>query len=271
VEDNKKSLISVLICTYNGEKYLNQTLDSIATQTYNNYEVVIVDDGSDDRTKEIIKEQAASDRRISYYFMKNSGLAEARNYGILQCKGDWIAIIDQDDICYSERLDKQLKLTIDFPDAELIFSDTNYIDDTGLIIGHHLSSFNLPPIYIPKLMAANLLLAQGCYIDSESCFIKRSVALALGKLDNQLSYACDYDYFIRAGFKINFAYSEEVLSAWRRHSAQESITNPKRFSEYRRVLWRYFFRSDVFFYTKLYILKNLSKSIALELLSRMKG
>lgn len=235
--------ISILICTYNGEKYLRATLESVLSQSYCNYEVIIVDDGSTDGTKTIIEEYAILNNNISFYFRENHGLASSRNFGFMHCLGEWIAIIDQDDLCYPNRLKKQVEVAVAYPDAELIFSETDYIDESGQIIGKHLTPFSLPNHYIPKMVAARLLLTQGCYIDSESCFIKRSAVHILEGLDESLSYACDYEYFIRAGIKFNFAFTREVLSAWRRHPLQESNNNLKRFSEYRSVLFRYIFFS----------------------------
>lgn len=253
-------LVTVTICAYNGERYLAATLDSVLAQTYQNMEVVVVDDGSRDGTVSVIKQYAERDSRIRWFVRENAGLPASRNYAFAQAKGDWIAIIDQDDLCYPERLAKQVAVAEAYPSACLIFCDTHYIDEVGKITGNHLSSFTLPDSFIPKGVAGNLLLIMGCYIDSEACFIKRATINCLGPLDESLRYACDYEYFIRAGLECDFAYTRDTLAAWRIHPAQESVTNHNRFKEYRSVLVRYFSHDRVTLSTRLIIIFNFVRS-----------
>ncbi len=195
----------------------------------------------------------------------------SRNFAFFHAKGEWIAIIDQDDLCYSDRLAKQLEVSRKFPTAGLIFCNTNYIDEVGKVIGDHLSSFTLPSSFIPKIIAANLLLIKGCYVDSEACFIKQTVVNCIGPLDESLSYACDYEYFIRAGLQCDFAYSQETLAAWRIHPTQESATNCNRFIEYRRVLMKYLFGEGVGSGTRVIIIFNLVRSHGGEIYRRIKA
>ena len=260
----KSPLVTVAICTYNGEQYLSETIESVLTQTYPNYEVVIVDDGSNDSTLDIIDKYARLDTRIRWFSRENSGLPASRNFAFRESKGEWIAIIDQDDLCYPDRLKKQVEIAEENPSADLIFSDTNYINESGKLIGTHFSNFNLPDSFIPLGLASNLLLRQGCYIDSEACFIRRTIVQRLGLLDESLRYACDYDYFIRIGFESNFAYTRSVLSAWRIHARQLSYTDLNRFKEIRKVLMRYLSHQGVTNYTRLKILLKLGRMVAAE-------
>ena len=258
-------LVTVSICTYNGECYLEETLDSVLAQSYPNMEVVIVDDGSSDGTVSIIRKYAQGDARIRWFTQENAGLPAARNFAFAQAHGQWIAIIDQDDLCYPERLTRQVAVASAYPSAGLVFCDTHYIDEAGRIMGNHLSSFTLPDAFIPKGIASNLLLSQGCYIDSEACFIKRTAVNCLGPLDESLRYACDYEYFIRAGFTYDFAYTRDILAAWRVHAGQESVTNRKRFKESRSVLRRYISHAGVSLSTRPAIAWNFGKSLAAEI------
>lgn len=255
-------LVTVTICTYNGERYLAATLDSVLAQTYPNMEVVIVDDGSRDNTVSIISRYAERDPRIRWFARANAGLPASRNYAFANSRGEWIAIIDQDDLCYPERLARQVEVAAAYPSAGLIFCDTHRIDHAGRIIGNHLSSFALPDSFIPKGLAANLLLTKGCYVDSEACFIKQAAVNRLGPPDESLRYACDYEYFIKAGFEFDFAYTRDTLAAWRVHPGQESATNRNRFKEYRSVLGRYFSHAGVTLGTRLVITQNIGRSYA---------
>jgi glycosyltransferase involved in cell wall biosynthesis len=253
-------LVTVVICTYNGERYLADTIDSVLAQTYLNTEVIVVDDGSRDGTVAIIRQYVERDSRIRLFVRENAGLPASRNFAFAQARGEWIAIIDQDDLCYPERVAKQVALVGKFPSAGLIFCNTDYIDEAGQNIGSHLQSYSLPDSFISKGMAGNLLLVKGCYVDSEACFVKRAVVSRIGQLDESLRYACDYEYFIRAGLECDFAYTQETLAAWRIHPAQESATNRNRFKEHRAVLRRYLLCAGVNIGTRLIIILRLGRS-----------
>ena len=253
-------LVSVVICVYNGERYLSLTLDSVLSQSYSNIEIVIVNDGSRDGSQAIIDEYAARDARIRSFSRANYGLPASRNFAFAEARGEWIAVIDQDDLCYPERVEKQLGVAARYPTAGLIFCDTHYIDEVGRVTGSHLRSFVLPDEFIPKRSAGNLLLIKGCFIDSEAWFFRKNVASSLDPLIESLRYACDYEYFIRIGLQYDFAYTCDALAAWRIHPAQESATNKMRFHEHRMVLKRYFLAYNVDFVTRCLIVKNLARS-----------
>lgn len=257
-------LVTVIICTYNGERYLSQTLDSVLKQTYPNIEIVIVDDGSSDNTVSIISQYADHDQRIRWFVKENSGLPSSRNFAFSQANGEWIAIIDQDDLCYPDRLKRQIEVAAANPSASLVFCNTDYINKDNKIIGNHLSKFSLPDAFIPKKVAANLLLCQGCYVDSEALFFKRNVINQFYPLDETLRYACDYEYFIRLGFEIDFAYTTDTLSAWRIHEKQLSTTDFNRFKEIREVLMRFFFHDKLTIYTRFVIIQKFVRMLASE-------
>lgn len=98
----KNDLISIIIPVYNMEKYLNNCLDSVINQSYSNLEILLIDDGSTDRSSKICKEYSKKDNRIKYYKKKNGGLSSARNYGINKCTGKYIGFIDSDDIIHKD-------------------------------------------------------------------------------------------------------------------------------------------------------------------------
>ncbi len=94
---NKNELVSIIIPIYKVEKYLNKCINSIVNQTYSNIEIILIDDGSPDRCPFICDEWGKKDSRIKVLHKKNGGLSDARNFGIEQCKGDYIVFIDSDD------------------------------------------------------------------------------------------------------------------------------------------------------------------------------
>src|SRR5579872_7310553 len=92
-------LISVVLITYNHEKYIAEAIQSILDQTFTDFELIIVNDGSTDKTEEIIK--SFNDKRINYIYQKNQGPSVTTNVGIMAAKGKYIAIMPGDDVCYS--------------------------------------------------------------------------------------------------------------------------------------------------------------------------
>ena len=111
-------MISVIIPTFNREKTILRAIDSVLSQTYKDIELIIVDDGSTDNTKDIV--ESIDDIRIKYIFQKNSGAAEARNTGIKNAQGKYIAFQDSDDYWYPDKLEKQLAYLED-NEADIVF------------------------------------------------------------------------------------------------------------------------------------------------------
>jgi glycosyltransferase involved in cell wall biosynthesis len=253
-------LISVAICCFNGERYLEKTLNSVLAQDYSNFEMVIVDDGSNDGTVEIIERFASRNKCIRAYLRSNHGLPASRNYSFGQARGEWIAIIDQDDLWYPTRLSRQLGIAQRYPTAGLVFCNVHHINESDEVIDDHMSVYALPDSFIRKGDAGNLLLRLGCFSASVSCFIKRETVQAVGVFDESIPYVCDYDYFIRAGFEVDFAYTRDLLAAWRRHAEQATSTYGKRDHEIRSVLWRYWRSTNASGWTKAMLLERIFKS-----------
>ena len=103
-----KGLVSIITPCYNGEKYLPETVRSVLLQTYKNWEMIIVDDGSNDASAMIAQRFAEKDSRIRLIMQENSGSASARNHGLRECKGQYIALLDADDIWLPKFLEKQI-------------------------------------------------------------------------------------------------------------------------------------------------------------------
>lgn len=98
----KDDLISVIVPVYNVEKYLRKCIDSILCQTYKNFEIILIDDGSSDNSGKICDEYLNRDERISVFHKKNQGLSEARNTGIKKAKGKYLTFVDSDDFINEE-------------------------------------------------------------------------------------------------------------------------------------------------------------------------
>lgn len=129
-------LVSVIIPAYNAEKFIQHTLESVLAQTYTEIEVIVVDDGSRDRTAEIVEFFAQQDSRIQLFKQPNAGVAAARNFAIEQSKGKYIAPIDADDIWYPQKLEKQVRC-IEAADESvgLVYAWSVYLNAKGEIVG----------------------------------------------------------------------------------------------------------------------------------------
>lgn len=106
----KSGLVSIITPVYNGEKYIKETIDSVLNQTYPDWEMIIVDDGSKDKSAQIAQEFADKDKRITLIQQPNGGSAAARNNGIRRANGQYIALLDADDLWEPEFLESQLSL-----------------------------------------------------------------------------------------------------------------------------------------------------------------
>lgn len=117
-----KNLVSVIMPAYNAEEYIAEAINSILSQTYLNWELIIVDDGSTDLTANVIREFTKQDKRITYYFQPNGKQGKARNLGIQHSKGEFLSFLDADDLWTADKISTQIKFLESDIDLDLIFS-----------------------------------------------------------------------------------------------------------------------------------------------------
>ena len=124
-------MVSIIMPVYNGERYIGTSIESVLSQTYLNWELLIINDNSNDKTKQIVKGYQKKDSRIKIYNLKtNNGVANARNIGIENSRGKYIAFLDSDDIWLPKKLEEQLKF-IDQPNVAMVFSNFEKVDQAG--------------------------------------------------------------------------------------------------------------------------------------------
>lgn len=241
---NENIFFSVMICCYNSEKYLHETIDSVINQTYGNWEIVAVNDGSTDKTEEIILEYKNKGVPITYFRQENQGFASARNKAVALSRGEWIAVIDHDDVCLPGRLEIQAAHIREHPKAKLFFANTVHFNDDGTEIRRQFDRVNPCEWSLTKGKAINRLLARGCFIDTESVVFNKEAALSIGGFDKSYRYIVDYDFFLRMGSTFDLFGSDELVSKWRVHEDQASQTMSLiMFQESDRIFFKYF-RSD---------------------------
>ncbi len=131
-----KPLVSVIVPAYNAETYIAHTLNSVISQTYKNIEVIVVDDGSNDGTAQIVESIIQRDDRVMLLHQSNSGVAAARNLAIQKSRGEYIAPIDADDIWFPQKIEKQVhSMLLAESGTGLVYTWSVHIDEKGLLTG----------------------------------------------------------------------------------------------------------------------------------------
>lgn len=173
-------LISVILPVYNAEKYIAKSIECILNQSYVNFELIIINDGSKDNSEQVIL--SFSDNRIKYYKQTNQGLPKTLNVGLSYAKGDIIARQDQDDISLPTRFEKQLQFLKENPDVKLVGTWAKIIDDNGNStkrFHHHATSsnelafdiiFNNPFVHASVMFYKKEILELGGYSEDNSVF-----------------------------------------------------------------------------------------------------
>ena len=224
-----KITISINLCCYNGEKYLDETLQSIFKQTFKKWELVIINDGSTDSTEQIIKQYINQGWPIIYHYQNNEGLPSARNKAIELSKGEYLAFIDQDDLWLPEKLEKQVIL-FDDVNVGLVFSDTIFFNEDG--IEKQLYKKKKPPT---GLVFREIL--SEYFISLETVIIRKD---ALAKLDQYFNpffqVIEEYDLFVRLAYHWKVAYVNEVLAKWRVHEASSTWKEGELFPKEQRIM-----------------------------------
>ena len=114
--------VSIIMPVYNAEKYVSEAIESVRNQSYENWELIIVDDGSTDRSPEIIDACSRKDPRIKSFHQKNQGVSMARNFALCQIHGEYVTFIDSDDVYHPDRLHRMVQIFEKYPNCDIVFS-----------------------------------------------------------------------------------------------------------------------------------------------------
>ena len=256
-EKNENIWFSIIICCYNSEKYLMETVNSILKQNYEFWELLIIDDGSSDNTKTIINHLKESNKKIKYYYQQNKGFASARNYAIEKALYEWIVILDHDDIALPNRLEIHANQIRKKNNAKLFFGDTIHFKDNDTIIRKNFDIFDFNKIFLEKRKVYESLLIEGCFIDSESVVFSKEAAKKIGGFNKNYKYLADYEFFCRMGYYNDFGMTNEVLSKWRIHKDQATNKMEK---IYKKELLLFYLK-NILSVNSLYIKVSLIKRI----------
>lgn len=207
-------LFSIIIPTYNRADFITKTLDSFIAQTYQYYEIIIVDDGSTDNTAEVVVPYLSN--KIAYYKKENEERAAARNYGVLKSKGHYINFFDSDDLALNNHLQEAINIIIQNPECKVFHLNYEVRELNGVFVS---SSQSITDI--------NRQIIEGNPFSCNGVFISRN--LALSNPFNQtrvLSASEDYELWIRLISQYNFICSNVITSVVVQHD-NRSVTAMK--------------------------------------------
>ena len=214
-------LVSVIMPAFNAAKYIALSIESVKKQSYSNWELIIINDGSTDKTEEVIEPYLLKDNRIRYYSQANKGQGAARNMALQYANGDFLAFLDADDLWVPEKLEKQVEILSKNGNIDLLFSSGFIFDETG-----NIDSFDVKDQKWSKEDGAVAKFIKKNRIPILSVLVKKELVVkAKGfNIDRKIQNAEDYFLWIKllmTGAK--FQGMPDKLVMYRRHKEQATF------------------------------------------------
>jgi glycosyltransferase involved in cell wall biosynthesis len=249
--------VSVVIPAYNRADTLPDALDSLLAQTYVDFEVIVVDDGSTDNTKSVVEEYCKKDSRIIYYYQENKERSAARNQGIRLSRGEYITFLDADDAYFPQKIEKQVAVLDSVKDADFVYCHYKAMDRAGNPVGNgDPLAYNLSGNIYPEILRFT-----GVSITTPGVMVRKKLLDKIGGFDETMNSHEDFDLWRRAARVTRIEQMQEALIAarvgasgterkylWRGYKARKcfyrkAIKEDKKLSFYFKTL----------LYTELYV------------------
>jgi glycosyltransferase involved in cell wall biosynthesis len=202
---------SVVIPVYNCEHYIGEAVESALAQTRPPHEIVVIDDGSTDGTRDVLQRYINS---IKYVYQKNAGEPTARNNGIEVAEGEFIAFLDADDLWLPEKMQLQMECFAKDPECGLVYTDMKTFDETGILEESVRICRNL---YFPSGWVFAALFNETLLQTSAAVFRKECVR-RVGGFDSRMLVGSDYDFWLRIARNYRFGYVDVPLIMYRQHA-----------------------------------------------------
>ena len=220
-------LVSVVVPAYNCAPFIGETVSSVYQQTYRNWEVIVIDDGSTDETKGALAPHMG---RIRYVHQQNRGTAAARNEGVRHARGELIAFLDHDDVWLPEKLDFQVRVMGKSSDCGLVFTDGKMFTADGIRRESALSGrldqwIDAHPTEDLFVVAGNILrnlLFCNEIVSASSVMVRRECLERVGGFDEGIAIADDHDLWLRIARQYTVALIRRCLYMWRWHDGSQS-------------------------------------------------
>ena len=177
--------VTVVIPTYNRRDLVCEAIVSVTAQSYSDVEVIVVDDGSDDGTAEVVQQFAG----VQYVYQRNRGVSAARNVGVVRARGELIAFLDSDDLWQPDKLAHQVALFDQHPDVHICHTDEMWIRNGVRVNPHHKHRKTGGDIFVRSL--------ELCLVSPSAVMMRRALFARLGGFDETLPACEDYDLWLR--------------------------------------------------------------------------
>lgn len=214
------SLISAIIPVLNGEAYLQQAVQSILQQTWPNTEIIVIDGGSSDGTANLVKQHLP---HVRYFYQENAGIGAARNHGIAQSKGEYIAFLDADDYWLKHKLQQQMQVFVNKPDTEMVFGHIKQFHSP------ELSQEERDRLHCPdELMSAEL---------PSTLLCRPEVFARVGPFETRWKVGQDVSWIMRAReLKIRAVVIPELVYMRRLHNNNNGNTKSEDFGDRLKII-----------------------------------
>jgi glycosyltransferase involved in cell wall biosynthesis len=221
---NCNPLVSVIIPAYNAAQYIGEAIESALAQTYKNQEIIVVDDGSNDNTVELISNKYGE--KVTIIKQKNAGPSSARNRGIKEARGEYIAFLDADDIWLPNKISEQIELMEKYLDVGMVFGNATTLKDGRKSELSHFEKEGLDEAYFgdriyykdafKKLFNKNIIMTQ-------TVMMRTSIIEKTGGFDTDFRFAEDFLLWLNIARVTKIAYQPQVVAFRRRHDG--NLTN----------------------------------------------
>lgn len=224
MSDMVTPLVSVIIPTYNRAVMTVEAIQSVLSQTYTNFEIIVVDDGSTDNTRDVVAQ--IDDKRLRYIYQDNARQAAARNHGIEVSKGDYVAFLDSDDLFFPEKLAQQVQYLVEHPQVGLLYSGYTFCGKQENIKTIHYATLSGQPI--AQIMTR-------MEIATPSVIMPRHVFDIVGNFDTTLPGVEDLEFWVRVACHFEIASMPEPLVEIRVNSINPNRNVRRRLNNTLRV------------------------------------
>lgn len=223
--------VSIIIPIYNGSNYMKEAIDSALAQTYKNIEIIVVNDGSTDKTEQIALSYG---KRIRYFFKKNGGVASALNLGIKKMTGEYFSWLSHDDVYYLDKIEKQIKILSKLYNKKtILYSNVEYINENSNII----SKTYYEKLYSEKQLNSGVFSVVKGLINGCSILIPKKLFEKTGYFDEKLQTTNDYDMWFRLYQSNKIKFMKNHTVKYRLHAKQGTNKNPH-FIKESNALWK---------------------------------
>lgn len=250
-----KGKFSVILPYYNGKKYILETVESVLAQTYKDFELLLIDDGSPSKADAdflVSLVEARKDARIKYFRKPNGGLSEARNFGLEHSDGEFIAYIDQDDLWEAEKLALQAEVFLGDAEVKFICTDAREVgeknEEMRIAVKWGFKGGLVADTYGELL--------KGSFVACSTVAFRRAAAALAGGSNRAFVVIPDFEYFFRFAEKMDFYFIAKSLVSYRLHEQNTTKQIVRRECEMLSVIFN---KKPRGFYDRLKLLFNFSK------------